>query len=360
MSPTLLTAPTAVVAPPAVQRILHVINGEHYSGAERVQDLLAASLPEFGCEVGFACVKPGRFAQTRQCQRAPLIETPMRFKFDWRPVDQVVAFARAGDYAALHAHTPRSLFVASWVARRLRLPLYYHVHSPVGRDSNRPWANRINAWLERHLLRRATRIFCVSHSLLHYMQKQGHPPSKLAVIPNAVPNQPRTTIEPPIEGPWVLGLVALFRPRKGLEVLIEALAELRRIGVDAHPKSLGVDDLVDWTGFARNIPILLQELHLMVLPSLFGEGLPMVVLEAMAQGLPVVASRVEGTPEAIRDGQDGLLFEPGDAVGLADRITAVTTQPEQWRKMSASSWTRQRTEFSTRNQAQLLASHYLQ
>ena len=46
-------------------RVLHVINGEHYSGAERVQDLLALGLPEFGFEVGFACLKPGRFAAMR-------------------------------------------------------------------------------------------------------------------------------------------------------------------------------------------------------------------------------------------------------------------------------------------------------
>ena len=52
---------------------LHLINGEHYSGAERVQDLLAKQLPQFGCEVGFACVKPQRFPnarETKTCRRS--------------------------------------------------------------------------------------------------------------------------------------------------------------------------------------------------------------------------------------------------------------------------------------------------
>ena len=57
---------------------LHLVNGEHYSGAERVQDLLARQLPQFGCEVGFACVKPQKFPNARETKTAPLVEMPMR------------------------------------------------------------------------------------------------------------------------------------------------------------------------------------------------------------------------------------------------------------------------------------------
>ena len=64
-------------------------------------------------------------------------------------------------------------------------------------------------------------------------------------------------------------------------------------------------------------------MDLFVLPSLFGEGLPMVVLEAMAAGVPVVATRVPGVPEAIRHGQDGVLVDPGDADDLAQAIAGV-------------------------------------
>ena len=68
--------------PSPIGRVLHLINGEHFSGAERVQDLLSARLPEFGFQVGLACVKPGRFAASRQHRTAPLFETPMHSKFD--------------------------------------------------------------------------------------------------------------------------------------------------------------------------------------------------------------------------------------------------------------------------------------
>src|SRR5690349_15366957 len=79
-------------------RVLHVINGEDYAGAERVQDRLALQLPTHGFEVGFACLKPGRFARVRQSQGAPLYEFPMRNRFDVRPVLQMARLIREESY----------------------------------------------------------------------------------------------------------------------------------------------------------------------------------------------------------------------------------------------------------------------
>ena len=77
-------------SPRRTVRVLHVINGEHYAGAERVQDLLAGELGRFGFEVGLACIKPDQFPQMRQARGAPLYELPMRHKFDLRPVRELV------------------------------------------------------------------------------------------------------------------------------------------------------------------------------------------------------------------------------------------------------------------------------
>ena len=93
---------------------------------------------------------------------------------------------------------------------------------------------------------------------------------------------------------------------------------------------LGLECAIDWTGFTRDVPAELARLDLFVLPSLFGEGLPMVVLEAMAAGIPLVATRVEGIPEAIRPGIDGLLATPGDAEALAAAIDSYLTGQADW------------------------------
>src|SRR5882757_6860012 len=78
--------PTNLVA---TTRVLHVINGEHYAGAERVQDLLARRLPQFGFEVGFACMKPVRFPLARETTTAPLFEMPMKGRFDFSGVKKL-------------------------------------------------------------------------------------------------------------------------------------------------------------------------------------------------------------------------------------------------------------------------------
>ena len=114
----------------------------------------------------------------------------------------------------------------------------------------------------------------------------------------------------------------------------------------AQVERLNIGDRIEWTGFQTDVNHQLQQMDLFVLPSLFGEGLPMVVLEAMAQAVPVVASRVEGIPEAVRDEVDGLIFEPGDALSLASKIISIYGNNFRWKSMSDSSVKRQREKLS--------------
>jgi glycosyltransferase involved in cell wall biosynthesis len=175
----------------------------------------------------------------------------------------------------------------------------------------------------------------------------------------------------------VLGTLALFRPRKGLDVLLDALAKLRREGLPVRLRAvggfetpeyerqiktladqLGLVDAVEWIGFADDVDREFARMDLFVLPSLFGEGLPMVVLEAMAAGVPVVATRVEGVPEAIRDGRDGLLAEPGDPFSLARAIGRVVRGEVDWTALRTSGLRRHADAFSDRSMAAGVAEVY--
>ncbi|HEY6564281.1 MAG TPA: glycosyltransferase family 1 protein, partial [Pirellulaceae bacterium] len=89
-------------------RVLHLINGEHYSGAERVQDLLGLRLPSEGFDVGFACVKPDRFPGQRLSRNCPLYLTPMSSRGSLAPVGELTRIVRGEGYQLLHAHTPRT------------------------------------------------------------------------------------------------------------------------------------------------------------------------------------------------------------------------------------------------------------
>ena len=140
------------------------------------------------------------------------------------------------------------------------------------------------------------RMPAVSPSLVRYMVARGFAAERVVCVPNGVPTNLAAVDRTPPLGTWTLGTVALFRPRKGVEVLLEALAAVRSWGLDVRLRAvggfetlayetailgladrLGVTSAIDWTGFTRDVNAELAKIDLFVLPSLFGEGLPIVM-----------------------------------------------------------------------------------
>jgi len=373
--PAVEPPPAVPPASPRLRTVLHLINGEHFAGAERVQDLLAQELPSHGFDTVLVGLKPSRFGAARQSD-APLLDVGMANRFDLRAAWKVAQIAREHDAALLHAHTPRTLMIGAVASWRTGLPLVYHAHSPTICDSTRAWQNRVNHAVERWCGLRAVRWIAVSHSLGERLVAAGVPKEKVTVVPNGV--APLTDDPPQRARPtdWTLGTVALFRPRKGIEVLIEALAMLgperpvRLLAVgpfetDAYERDVKrlvedrrLADCIEWTGFCGDVTSQLHRMDAFVLPSLFGEGLPMVTLEAMAAGLPVVASNVEGVSEAVRHGHEGLLTQPGDAADLTARLDDLITGRYDAGAMGRLAWRRQRDHFSTQALAARVAGIY--
>jgi glycosyltransferase involved in cell wall biosynthesis len=183
------------------------------------------------------------------------------------------------------------------------------------------------------------RDFCVSHI--------GLPAEKLVVILNGVelpkepipsPQEARAGLGLPLDGS-VLGAVSRLEPAKGIPFLIRALAQVdnatlvivgdgaERAALEALANDLGVARRIHWAGHRRDGDRLLPAFDLFVQPSLH-EGLPNTVLEAMAAGLPVVATGVGGTPEVVVDGITGLLVPPRDPDALAQAITRLLHDPD--------------------------------
>jgi len=361
----------------AARRVLHVINGEYYSGAERVQDLLALRLPAFGYRAEFVCLRPGLFPQARAAREAPLVAMPMRGRWDLKPARRLAERLRREEIALLHAHTPRAALITARACRRARIPWVYHVHSPAARDSTAGLKNRITAMVERFCIRGAAAVITVSQSLLRYMVGGGYDATRLYVVHNGVPIAALPRSPDPPRGCWNLGTTALFRPRKGTEVLLQALARLREWNLparltavgpfetpeyEAHLKRLAhelrLDSAVEWLGFLRDVAQPMRSMDLFVLPSLFGEGLPMVVLEAMSLGLPVIASQVEGIPEALRDAQDGVLVPPRDPDALASAAARFIRGELDWAMMARNARLRQQESFSDLSMARGTALVY--
>ncbi len=358
-------------------KVLFLINGEFYSGAERVQDILALELPWMGYQVSFACVKADAFPRERKAVDATLYETPMHGKFDLRTAWRVARLVRRERFKIIHAHTPRTCMIGRIASMLTGVPLVYHVHSPTIRDSTHGLKNRINSLIERMSMSGAKQLIPVSESLGRLLLKCGYKEDRITVVPNGVPSPARLRDATPPMGQWTLGMTALFRPRKGLEVLLESLARMRKEGLPvrllavgpfetpeyeatimALVKELSLEEAIEWTGFTDDVGAQLRRMDLFILPSLFGEGLPMVILEAMAAGVPVVSTRVEGVPEAIRDGEDGALAEPGDVESLVDAISRIVSGKRDWSTLRENALKRHAEHFSAQCMAGGVAGAY--
>lgn len=370
--------PENLLARAAMVNVLHLINGEHFSGAERVQQNLGRQLDPFGFASHFACLKPGKFPELCGLPSDRVHALPMRGRFDRGVIDRTVALVKEIDCRLLHAHTPRSAVVAAFTAHRLGLPWVYHVHSPTARDSTRGLINRINDMVERFSIASCSLIITVSRSLRREMLSRGVARRRLVAIANGVaaiePIDPAARLE---KASWQFGLIALMRPRKGVEIALEAMARLKSQAVPAtleliggfetpeyqrqvlgRIESLGLSDVVRWSGFTSDVAAAIRRLDALLLPSLFGEGMPMVVLEALSAGVPVVATRVEGTPEVVRHGIEGLLATPASAEDLADKMSGLVADRHAWAAMSRAALARHRSRFSDIEMARRVARAY--
>lgn len=361
----------------ATRRVLHLINGEHYAGAERVQDLLAMRLPDCGVEAAFACLKPDRFPAARRSQQSACYLTPMANRFDLRPARSLARIIRREHFDLIHTHTPRAALVGRIAAAMAGVPLIHHVHGQTATEIGRRITTRLSAMVERRAINGAAAVIAVSPSAGRYIAAHGLAADKVHVVCNGVPSRPVLMSKLPPEGVWTLGVVALFRPRKGLETLLGALSQLTQRGLPVRLRAvgsfenseyryeilrradqLGLAELIEWTGFRANVGEELDQMDLLLFPSVLAEGLPMVVIEAMAAGAPVVGSRVDGVADVIRDEVDGLLCEPGNATTLADAVHRFISGHVDWSAMRQAAWQRQREEFSDRSMARGVAELY--
>ncbi|MGH7232661.1 MAG: glycosyltransferase [Nitrospiraceae bacterium] len=173
----------------------------------------------------------------------------------------------------------------------------------------------------------------------------------------------------------MVGVVANLRPEKGHTVFLEAakhlssrypLARFLIVGdgsfrrqVETRVNELGLINVVSMTGAVNDIPSILKTMDIAVLPSIANEGFPNSVMEAMASGLPVVATDTGGTRELVIDGLTGFVVPPRDAGILADRLGKLCDDPELRRKMGELGRNRVEQEFTVDKMARKLETLYL-
>ena len=131
----------------------------------------------------------------------------------------------------------------------------------------------------------------------------------------------------------------------------------RKEALEGQAASLGIAENVDFMGFRDDAARFLKTFHLFVLPSLC-EGIPRCLMEAMAAGIPVVASGIEGNMQLVSDGETGLLFAPGDAPDLAGKLRYAIGHPGEAETMAKKAQQKIEREFSSRRMAREYAALY--
>lgn len=263
----------------------------------------------------------------------------------------------------VHFHTSqgwsfRRLFLFFLIAKAVRKRTIWHVHGS-SFDAYFRTALRFEKASVRFGLSNADAVIALSRSWSAQLSEIA-PRARVRVIHNGVNVGKYEVDRSGRQSPMVVLFLGRLGNRKGVYDLIDAAFRLGQGGVRfaiagdgdidgakaavAKANLQGMIEILGWVDVERVVR-LLKESDVYVLPS-YDEGLPMGILEAMAAGLPIVSTPVGGIPDAVIDGVNGFLIQPGDSEGLAERILKFYSDPVFWADASRASRNRAAAQFS--------------
>jgi glycosyltransferase involved in cell wall biosynthesis len=249
-----------------------------------------------------------------------------------------------------HGYKPDILGLIA--ARRARVPVVSISHGWTAATVK----VRLNEAIDRLCLHGMDRVVCVSEAQARRVRRLGIASRRIVVIHNAIDPERHAGVDPGgrqrllalfDEPPGrLVGAAGRLSPEKGYGDFVEAAAALAREQPDMgfiqfgegplrgaltrRVERLGLGRRFVFAGFQTDLHRVFRHLDLFVLPS-YTEGLPVVILEAFASGVPVVATAVGGTPEVVADGVNGRLVRAGDTPGLARAIAEILADAEKAR-----------------------------
>lgn len=292
-------------------------------------------------EVHVVCMRrEGQWLSRVEDVAASVSEFPVRGFRSAGAVVQLLRFARwctTQRIAIVHACDFYANIFALTGAALARVP----VRIGSRRDIRLPQRSDSQHRLQQISYRFAHRVVANSRAAAAQLQSEGVPDAAIAMIPNGIDASRYESAEPRAAR-RVITTVANLRGEKGHDVLLQAAAIVRDSAPDvvfqivgegpmgdalvAQADALGVSSCVRFLGHREDIPAILRDSDLFILPSRT-EAFPNGLLEAMAAGLPVIASDVGGIPELVDHGRNGLLVPVADANALASAVLQLVREP---------------------------------
>lgn len=349
-------------------RLLWLIDSLTVGGAEALVVPFARRIDRqrFDLTVCAMSVISGNPIEARlRAEGVPVVNLGARSLRDREAFGRLQDLVRSERIDLVHAHLTYSAIWSAVLSRNTGVPsiVSLHVAPAASRSLQTSWKQKLATTVRDRLMRFAasrwsSRIVMVSDALRQtYVRGGGVRRSKVRVVHNGIEVErfraDRAAARQRIErefaipsGVPVVATVSVLREGKGIEVLLDAARsvpdaiflivgdgpkgpEWRRIA-ETHR----VSDRVRWAGYRTDVDALLGGCDLFAHPTL-SDAFPTVLLEAMAAGLPIVASNVGGVPEIVVPGETGLLVPAGDARRLAAAINEIAGDTERTRRMGA-------------------------
>lgn len=273
------------------------------------------------------------------------------------------------DLIHIHLWNPGSCRYAFWAAERMGVPIVTTEHDPFELSG-------IKGAIKKRCLAKTDQIITVSMDNYRQLAEQDENlKNRLNYVPNGIElnrfldNVDKASL-PVQPGDIVLTCIAELHERKGHKYLFQAFEKLRRdmptlhlvlVGKgpleDEFKKKYGANPNIHFLGWREDVPALLKATDILVLPSL-REAFGLVVIEAMASGVAVVATDNGGTKDIIEHGKSGYLVPPGSADRLEEAIRTLLMNPDQKRDIEQAALKRVKTYFSADVMAKKTADVY--
>ncbi|MEW6616664.1 MAG: glycosyltransferase [Thermodesulfobacteriota bacterium] len=326
-------------------KVLHVITSINRGGAENhLYDLVKLQI-ERGLDVSVAYLKgDGYWRQRLESLGATVYPLKLKHFGEISPIIRLRKVLSVEHHDIVHAHMPPAELYTRLALLGKSIPLIVSKHN-IEPFCKYPFDGLLGRWV----IRRADNVIAIAKAVSQFVQKPPYrvPSDKVSTIYYGLDIGPYQSVEGyrvtnlkrqlgiPKDA-YLVGTVARLTKQKSLHTLIKAFARFdneyqksARLLVVGRGEleqklkrlthKLGIAQKVIWAGFRKDIPVVMNALDLFVLPSLY-EGLGLVLLEAMAAGTPVVASRVGPIPEVVAEGKTGELFDVGNEVALCELI----------------------------------------
>jgi len=345
--------PVADPGRPELERICFVITRADDLGGAQVHVLeLASALKERGYGVQVLAGGGGVLFEALEqlgitCRKLNRLVHPIRPGRDLAALKELRRTLQELQPDLVTTHSNKAGFLGRLAARSLNIPVIHTSHGFLFNQKLGSPGGRFYRFMEKTAARVGDRVIAVAQSEFEVARKLGViPAEKMAVVHNGLPDLGKAFRSEPGQEPPRLVMVARFAAPKDHETLFKSLAGLTDKqwtldlvgdgpGLEKAKElagKLGLSERVTFLGHRGDVPQVLAGAQVFILSSR-REGFPLSILEAMRAGLPVVAARAGGIPEAVSEGESGLLFPPGESGSLKEHLERLIDNPLQRRVM---------------------------